>query len=73
MGDRRVTAEMCRKLVEQNFTDEQAELVLDHLYSLASVVTDALLEHQEKSVPASGVCLVQFDSEPLIASPVRVA
>jgi hypothetical protein len=68
--DRRVNAEMCKALVQQNLTDEEAESVLDHLYCLATVIADAFLE-QQKPVSVSDVQSLQFGNEAQ-ASPVRV-
>jgi hypothetical protein len=47
---RRVTAEMCRATLQQpNLMDEEAELLLDHLYSAANVAVDAFIEQRGRT------------------------
>jgi hypothetical protein len=47
---RRVTAEMCRvDLQRPDLTDEEAEAILDHLYSVASVSVDAFIEQRGRT------------------------
>jgi hypothetical protein len=47
---RRVTAEMCRTILQRpNLTDEEAEALLDHLYLVASVGVDAFIEQQGRT------------------------
>lgn len=44
---RRVTAEMCRALLQRpNLTDEEAEALLDHLYLVADVGLEAFIEQR---------------------------
>lgn len=44
---RRVTAEMCRVLLQRpDLTNEEAERLLDHLYMVADVVVDAFTEQR---------------------------
>lgn len=47
---RRVTAEMCRALLQRpNLTDQEAEALLDHLYLVADVVADAFIEQRGRT------------------------
>ena len=47
---RRVTAEMCRAILQRpNLTDEEAEGLLDHLYLVADVSVDAFIEQRGRS------------------------
>jgi hypothetical protein len=47
---RRVTAEMCRAILERpNLTDEEAEGLLDHLYLVANVAVDAFIEQRGRT------------------------
>ena len=47
---RRVTAEMCRTILQRhNLTDEEAEALLDHLYLVANVGVDAFIEQQGRT------------------------
>lgn len=47
---RRVTAEMCRALLQRpDLTDEDAERLLDHLYVVADVAIDAFIEQRGRT------------------------
>jgi len=47
---RRVTAEMCRALLQRpDLTNEEAERLLDHLYMVADVVVDAFIEQRGRT------------------------
>ena len=44
---RRVTAEMCRAILQRpSLTDEEAEALLDHLYLVADVGVEAFIEQR---------------------------
>ena len=47
---RRVTAEMCRAILERpTLKDEEAEALLDHLYLVANVAVDAFIEQRGRT------------------------
>jgi hypothetical protein len=55
---RRVTADMCRvDLQRLDLTDEEAEAILDHLYSVADVGVNAFMELRGRTEKNT-----QFDS-----------
>jgi hypothetical protein len=44
---RRVTAEMCRTILQRpNLKDEEAEILIDNLYLVANVAVDAFIEQR---------------------------
>lgn len=47
---RRVTAQMCRALLQRpDLTEEEAERLLDHLYMAADVVVSAFIEQRGRT------------------------
>ena len=65
---RRVTIEMVKALLNQpSISDEVAETLLDHMYSVADVVVDAFIERagHPEAVPT-------VEDDPVVTSPDRL-